>query len=360
MNTVRNRKRFDIVNYLPIILALVAVAVIVAIIVAVFSGGGNEIKKNQLLLMDISAQSNYKTFADGIVYIDGEKGELYYVDDRGEKMWGFAGAQEEMLLCTSNKSVGVFLGKKLQVINSDGTLSFSKEFEKNIADVSLGENIIAVKLNLTDEIIILNKKGDEIDRISSNVNCTNIRFGVYADNSVWVISVENSAYKPEYQISTYKYTTEKTQTVSFREDSQMIYDAVFNSNLCYIFGTERILARDCDYTGAINVDYVVNGFEVSSFGIIDKQIHVLLLGEGRLKAIGGNGVSDIALKEKINFAVVANKEYYGFSNYFMYKIKPNGKSTQYKFPVRVDKVVQGNNYVLIQSGDSLYRYGLEG
>ena len=97
-----------------------------------------------------------------------------------------------------------------------------------------------------------------------------------------------------------------------------------------------------------------------SYGIVDKNVHLLLMNGGKLKAIGEKGISDIFCEEKINYAVVANKKYYCFSNYFMYQIKPSkGKATKYRFPVRIDKVIQGGEYVLIESGENVYRFSLK-
>ena len=311
--------------------------------------------------MPFKANSTYVPFADGVVYIDREKSEIYYVDDRNEKMWGFSGTVEGMELFAGKSKVAVTVGKKLQVISLEGTLIFSKEFDKNISSVAVGEKLFAVSLSNSDDTIILNSTGEEIDRIVSQVNNTNIRFGVYSDGSVWVITVENSGYKPEYQLSTYKYDTEKTQTVTFTDDGQMMYDAIFYDKLCYIFGTEKILVRDCDYTGSVNQDYNVNGYDAEAYGVIGKNVHILLKSDGRIKAIGEKGIFDISCEEKINHAVVSSENYYGFSNYFMYKIKPsNGKTTNYRFPVRIDNVIKGGEYLFIESGESVYRYSLEG
>ncbi len=357
MNTVRTRRRFDIINYMPLIIGVVAVALIVALISVIFSSGEKEIKREWLKELPVKSTQNYKVFADGVVYIDNDLNEIYYIDDRCEKMWGFSGTTAEMVIYTSDEYVGVAVGKKLQVISKDGNLVFSKEFEKNILSVSMGKKLIAVGLSHSDDTIILNSNGEEIDRITSSVNCTNIRFGIYGESSVWVITVENAGYSPQYMLSTYKYDTEKTQTVTFEEDSQMIYNTVFDDKVCYIFGTEKIMVRDCDYTGSVNLDYTVNGFDVASYGKVNKNVHLLLINNGTLKAIGKDGIKTLSCPEKLGFGVVARNGYYGFSNYFMYTFDTNsGQSTRYRFPVRVDGLVQGNGFAIIKSGEKLFRY----
>ncbi len=359
MKVVRTKKRFDIVNYIPLILIAVAVIAIIALIFSSFSGNAKAVKKSELQLLPFTADNTYLPFADGVVYIDKSTNEIYYVDDRNEVMWGFSGAVEDMKLYAGENKIGVTVGKKLQVIDKNGSFVFSKEFDKNISAVTLSDKLIAVNLSNSDDLIILNGTGEEIDRIVSQVNGTNIRFGVYAQNSVWVITVENSGFKPEYQLFTYKYDTEKTQTVTFSDDSQMMYDAVFDDKICYIFGTERIMVRDCDYTGSVSKDYNVNGFDVVNYGKIGKNVHILLNNSGKIKAIGEKGVLNLNCEEKLNFAAIGEKHYYGFSNYFMYKFKTkDGKATKYDFPVRIDNIMQGNKYVLIQSGENIYRYSL--
>lgn len=359
MKVVRTKKRFDIVNYIPLILISVAVILIAAIIISAFSGNTKSVKKSELQLLPFTSSDTYLPFADGVVYIDKETNEVYYVDDRNEIMWGFSGAVSDMKLYAGEGKVGVTVGKKLQVIDKNGSFVFSKEFDKNISAVTLSDKLIAVNLSNSDDLIILNGTGEEIDRIVSQVNGTNIRFGVYAQNSVWVITVENSGFKPEYQLFTYKYDTEKTQTVTFSDDSQMMYDAVFDDKICYIFGTERIMVRDCDYTGSVSKDYNVNGYDVVSNGKIGKTEHILLNNSGKLKAIGEKGVIDLKCEEKLNFASIGEKSYYGFSSYFMYKFRTkDGKVTKYNFPVRIDSIMQGDKYVLIQSGENIYRYSL--
>lgn len=358
MHTIRRRKRFDIINYIPHILGVIALTLIVVLICSLFSGNIKEVKKSKLELLPFDANCAYQAFAGGAVYI--KEGQVFYVDDRNEVMWGFSGADEEMQLFAGLTKVGVTKGKKLQVINKEGTLVFTKEFSKNISGVAIGEKLIAVSLSNSDDTIILNTTGEEIDRIVSNVNSTNIRFGVYADSSVWVITVENTGLNPKYQLSTYKYDTGKTQTVTFSDDSQMMYDAVFNDNLCYILGTEKIMVRDCDYTGSVNKDYNVNGFDVIACAKVDKKVNMLLMNNGRLKAISDKGIMDLECQEKALFGAVYQKHYYAFSNYFMYKFKTkNGKVTQYRFPVRVDDLTQGDGYVIIRSGNELYRYSLD-
>ena len=359
MNVIRTRKRFDIVNYIPAILGVLAVILVIVIICISVSGNMKSVKENDLELLPFKKDSTYVPFAGGAVYIDDAKNEIYYVDDRNEVMWGFSGTVADMELYPGNNKIGVTIGKKLQVLDKDGTLVFSKEFEKNISSVAVSDRLIAVSLSNSDDTIILNGSGEEIDRIVSQVNCTNIRFGVYSEGSVWVISVENSGYRPEYQLSTYKYDTEKTQTVTFTDDSQMMYDAVFNDKICYIFGTERIMVRDCDYTGSVHRDYTVNGYDVVSWGIIDKNVNMLLNNDGSFKAIGEKGIVDLDCEEKLNFAAISEKGYYGFSSYFMYKFKvSDGKSVKYRFPIRIDNVIQGDGYVFIESGENVYRYSL--
>ena len=357
MKVIKARKRFDIVNYIPAISGLIATIIVIVVICVSVSGKDKSVKKNDLQLLPFSSACKYVPFAGGVVYIDDEKSQIFYVDDRNEVMWGFEGTVPEMELYAGENKVGVTVGKKLQVIDKSGTLVFSKEFDKNISAVTLSDKLIAVSLSNSDDTIILNGTGEEIDRIISAVNGTNIRFGVYAQNSVWVISVENSGYKPTYQLSTYKYETEKTQTVTFNDDSQMMYDAVFDDKLCYIFGTEKVMVRDCDYTGTVSKDYNANGFDVIAYGKIGKNLHMILSNAGNLKAITDKGVIELNCEEKLNFAAINDKNYYGFSNYFMYKFKPsNDKVTKYRFPVRIDNITRGDGYVLIQSGSDVYRY----
>ncbi len=361
MKVIKARKRFDIVNYIPVILCVVAVILIIVLICSLVAGKTKIVKGNDLQLLPFKSDSNYVPFAGGAVYIDNTKNQMFYVDDRNEIMWGFEGTVPEMKLYAGENKVGVTVGKKLQVIDKEGRLIFSKEFDKNISAVTLSDKIIAVSLSNSDDTIILNGTGEEIDRIISAVNGTNIRFGVYNQNSVWVISVENSGYNPEYQLSTYKYDTEKTQTVTFTDDSQMIYDAYFDDKICYIFGTNKIMVRDCDYTGSVSKDYNVNGYDVSAVGKIGKNVHMLLSNNGNIKAIGEKGVKDITCEEKLNYVAISGNNYFGFSNYFMYKIKPTkDKIIKYRFPVRIDSIVQGNGYVIIQSGQDVYRYDLKG
>ncbi|MBE7091816.1 MAG: hypothetical protein E7365_01360 [Clostridiales bacterium] len=357
MHTIRRRKRFDIINYIPYVIGFIAVVLIIVLICVSSSGSIKEVKKNKLDLMPFSAESVFKPFAQGAVYV--LEGNIYYVDDRNEIMWGFSGASDDMQLFTGATKIGVTLGKKLQLINKEGTLVFTKEFSKNISSVAIGEKLIAVSLSNSDDTIILNSTGEEIDRITSNVNSTNIRFGVYEDSSVWVITVENTGLNPTYQLSTYKYDSGKTQTVAFSDDSQMMYDSVFNNNIAYIFGTEKIMLRDCDYTGSVNKDYNVNGYDVIACAKVDKKVNMLLMNNGRIKAINEKGITDLECEEKVLFGAVYQKHYFAFSNYFMYKYKAkNSKVTKYKFPVRIDDIIHGEGYVLVCSGNEVYRYSL--
>ncbi len=357
MNTVRTRKRFDIADYLPYFIGVVSIVLIVALLSLAFRRDVKKINFSKLKAMPFSAESVFEPFAGGAVYIDNSDNCLYYVDDRGEKMWGFSGTTEDMKLYTSESRIAVTVGKKLQVINKEGNLVFSKEFEKTISDVAIGEKIMAVKLSHSDDTTVLNGTGEEIDRIVSNTNCTNIRFGTYSQGSIWVLTVENSGISPIFRLSTYKYENEKTQMVSFTEDNQMIYNAVFNGNLCYIFGTDKIMIRDCDYTGAVNLDYTANGYDVIATGLIKGNVNILMLNNGNLKSVTDKQVRDIPCEEKICFGAISSKGYYCFSNYFMYKFNDkNAKYKKYRFPVRVDNIVQGNGYVLVESENNVYRF----
>lgn len=359
MRQVRTRKRFDIVDYLPAIMGIIGVAMITVLLVLIFHTDIKTVKKSSLKAMPFSVDSTFVPFAGGAVFINNAESRLYYVDDRGEIMWGFAGTTEDMKIYASVSRAAVTTGKKLQVVNKEGALVFSKEFDKAISGIALGEKLTAVALSHSDDTIILNSAGEEIDRIASNSDCTNIRFGVYGTDSVWVITAETSGYSPVFQLSTYKYENEKTQTVTFDTDNQMMYDAVFCENLCYIFGTEKIMVRDCDYTGAVNNDYNANGYDVVASGIISGKMHILLMNNGNLKAIGEKAVKDVSCEEKIKCAAVSQKGYFGFSEYFMYKFNPkNGNYTKYRFPVKVDGLIQGNGYVFINSGSTVYRFDI--
>ncbi len=359
MRTLRTRKRFDIIDYIPFISAAVAIIVILSLIMLFVPDKVKSIADNELKALPIEKDYIYKVFGNGIAYIDPESGNLYYLDDRNEIMWGYSGADGNMKLYTCDTRIGIAEGKKLQVISKDGQHVFSKEFDRNIFDVAMGDKLIAVSLSHSDDTIILNSTGEEIDRITSNSNCTNIRFGVYSGGSVWVITVENSGYSPEYRLSTYKYDTGKTQTVTFEDDSQMMYDAAFDEKLCYIFGTERIMVRDCDYTGTVNYDYNVNGYDVISKGMSDKTMHILLLNNGYLKAISGRKVNNLQCPEKVMYAYVSEKHYYAFSNFFMYCFEPkSGKQIKYRFPMKIDGFTAGNGFAVIESDGFLYRYNI--
>ncbi len=359
-NNRKMRKRFDIVNFMPYILGIIALAVIAAIVAAVFSSKDRKVNNSALIKLPGGANENFVAFNGGIAYIDASSGNLYFVDDRGETMWGFSGASEGMKMYPGKTRLGVSLGKKLQVLNSAGTLAFSKEFERNISFVAMGEKLIAVNLSDSDDTVILNSTGEIIDSISSATGSTNIKFGVFGEgNSVWVISVENSGYVPKYMLSTYKYDTEKKQTVTFEVDDQMIYNAVFAGNVCYILGTEKIMLRDCDYTGSVNTDYTVNGYDVISYNLIGKKLNLLLLNNGYLKGINETGITDFPCQESLITAFVSKKNYYGFSSYFMYKINPkNKKCTAYRFPIKIEEVVHGDGYAVIKSDNVMYLYNI--
>lgn len=357
MQNVRTRRKFDIVNYLPYLLIILAIVLIIVFLTALLPGKEKSVGKKQLTAMAIPAGCRYWPFAGGAVFLSDEESQLCCLDDRGELIWGFSGTVPEMNVVTGRNRLGVTVGRKLQVIDSAGTLAFSTEFEKPIAAVAMGEKLIAVSLTHSDEILILNSTGREIDRITSSSDCTIIRFGVYGDNSVWVITVAAAGFQPKYQLSTYKYDNGKTQTVTFEDDSQMMYDAVFDDKLCYIFGTQKLMVRDCDYTGVVNEDFVVNGFDAAAAGKINKNVAILLKNGSSVKAITNGTVRDIVCEEPLKFTLVAGQNYYGFSEYRMYQMHPDsGKSEGYHFPVRVDDVTPGDGYCLILSGDTVYRF----
>lgn len=354
MQRVRLKRRFDIARFLPAIIAVVLIAVIVAIVAFATTKREGKIKMRELTRVDANVEC-FVPFLSGVATIDGEN--IYYIDDRNEKMWGFSGATEDMKLYAGAERLGVAAGKKLQIISQDGKLAFSKEFEKNISSVVIGKKLIAVNLSNSDDMIILNSTGEEVDRIASEINGTNIRCGVFDDGGVWVITVENSGYVPKYYLSTYRYDTEKKQTITFEVDDQMMYNAVFDNDVCYIFGSEDIMVRDCNYTDTVKLDYSVNGFDVVDYKKIGKNLNMLLLNNGNLKAINGAGLKDYFIEEKVQWAHVSNKNYYAFNRYFMYKIKPSSaKYSVYKFPVAVEDLINANDYVLIVSDGVLYRY----
>jgi len=355
---VKQHKNFDIITIMPYILIAVALILTVVILtVTIASKKSKQLDNDKLTPLNVSADSDYILLGDGIAYIDG--GNVYYVDDRGELMWGYSGVVELSQMVSSKNHLGMFVGKKLQVISVSGASVFSKEFDSNISSVAMGEKLIVIKLSDSDDTVILNYTGEEIDRITSGTNCTNIRYGVYGESSVWVITVENSGFAPQYMLSTYKYDSGKTQTITFQDDSQMIYNASFSDNLCYIIGTERIMVRDCDYTGSVNYDYNVNGYDVVSSGIIGKSLHMLLINNGIVKAIGNKNSFNLACPEELSFAVVSKKYYYGFSKYFMYRFSVDGKKcVRYGFPLRIDNLVSANGYCIIESDGMLYRMNI--
>ena len=359
MELFKARKRFDIVHYVPFLLGAAAVILVAALLVLLWPRGERSVSRSAVKELPVPVDATYAVFESGIVYIDKSAGALYYMDDRMETMWGFSGTTDDMRLYTGAGRVGVAGAKKLQVIDKDGNLVFTKEFERAILDVAMGEKLIAVRLSQSDETILLNTTGEEIDRIISGSNETIIRFGVYATGSVWVITVENAGYAPVYRLSTYKYEKEKTQTANFEEDGQMIYNAAFDDNLCYLFGTGTILVRDCDYTDSVHKDYTVNGFDVADYGMQGKKLHLLLLGSGRLKAISDSGVKDFSCPEELLGAALSKSYYYGFSSYYLYRISPqSGQCTTYRFPLRVDALINGNGFVLVESDGKLFYYAL--
>lgn len=360
MLNVRPRKKFDIVNYLPYVTILVIVILVVVLLAAILPGKDKAVKMKQLQEIKIPVGCRYWPFAGGAVYVDENEQQLCCFDDRGELIWGFSGVVKDMNVVTGKNKIGVTVGRKLQVIDNTGNLVISTEFARPIASAALGEKLVAVSLTHSDEILILNTTGKEIDRITSSSDSTIIRFGVYGDNSVWVITVDDAGYSPRYQLSTYKYDAAKTQTVTFEDDSQMMYDAFFDEKICYIFGTQKLMVRDCDYTGMVNEDFVVNGFDVVAKGRIGKNTAILLKNERAAMAISNGKTKEIVCEEPLNALLVAGQNYYGFSEYRMYRIHPDsGKSEGFRFPVRIDDVAQGDGYCLIRSGEKIYRFAPE-
>lgn len=356
MQRFRIKRRFDIANYIPAIIAVVLIGVIIAVIAFATTKREGKVKISEFTRLDVNIE-RFVPFLSGVATIEGEN--IYYVDDRNEKMWGFSGATEDMILYAGSERLGVSAGRKLQVLSADGKLAFSKEFEKNISSVVIGKKLIAVNLSGSDDMIIVNSTGEEVDRIASEVNGTNIRCGVFDDGGIWVITIENSGYTPKYHLSTYRYDTEKKQTITFEVDDQMMYNAVFDGNLCYIFGSEDIMVRDCNYTDSVKFDYSVNGFDVVDYKKIGKNINMLLLNNGNLKAINASGLKDYYIEEKISWAHISSKNYYGFNKYFMYKIKPSTtKYSVYKLPLAIDEMINAGEYVLIMSGGQLYHYAV--
>ena len=360
MLNVRTRKKFDIVNYLPYFLVLLIAVILAVFLFRLLPGKEKTVSMKQLQEIKIPDGCRCWPFAGGAVYLDETEQQLCCFDDRGELIWGFSGVVKDMNVVTGKNRIGVTVGRKLQVIDSNGTLTFSTEFARPIASAALGEKLTAVSLTHSDEILILNGTGKELDRITSSSDSTIIRFGVYGDNSVWVINVENAGFTPRYQLSTYKYDVGKTQTVTFEDDSQMMYDALFDDKICYIFGTQKLMVRDCDYTGLVNEDYVVNGFDVAAKGKIGKNVAILLQNGDDTMAISGGKAKEIVCEEPLNDLLVGSQYYYGFSEYRMYRIHPDtGKSEGYRFPVRIDEVTQGDGYCLIRSGEKVYRFAPE-
>ena len=178
MQRVKRRKRFDLLNYLPFLIGAIGIFVVIILLSVIFGGREKSVKLSDFKQLPIHAESNFTVFAGGIAYIDDTQNCIYYLDDRGEIMWGFSGTVDGMVLYAGETKLGVAVGKKLQVINQEGILEFSKEFEHSIATVAMGEKLIAVSLSSSDDTIILNSTGEEIDRITSSSNFTNIRFGV--------------------------------------------------------------------------------------------------------------------------------------------------------------------------------------
>ena len=170
MQRVKKRKRFDLLNYLPFLIGAIVILLVIVLLTVVFGRSEKSIKLSDFKLLPIHAESNFTVFAGGIAYIDDTENCIYYLDDRGEVMWGFSGTVDGMALYAGETKLGVCVGKKLQVINQEGILEFSKEFENSIAAVAMGEKLIAVSLSSSDDTIILNSTGEEIDRITSNSN----------------------------------------------------------------------------------------------------------------------------------------------------------------------------------------------
>jgi len=364
----RPRKRIH-VSPLAVFAALVAVVLLILYVTGVFSGGAlRRFSKKDVLLLPMKSTDIFVPFQEGVVYVDTANSELLALAADGKIRWGFKNATEDMTLHAAENRLGVVVSKKLQMLSAEGTLLYSKTFERPIDQIAVSDNLTVLALRPLEDVhtlTVLDSTGEILGTLAETTGQTILNFGIFGDaSSVWVISADTSSTSPSYRFSTYKYDPKKSITAGFEDKDQMLYAPVFSKNYIYLCGTSDIL--EADYEGKVQNRRPVNGYQLIASGESGSETSMVLQKleqDGTLSAqikeimvLSEKKDGSLVLPESALSVQVGTKYLYAFSNYNLYQIKQKDLSYHiYTLPVKADSIIScEGNEALVVSGEKVY------
>lgn len=328
--------------------------------------------KKELVQLSIPTSAQAVPFAGGTAYLNAAEGKLFYLNAKGNPLWGFEGAVDGMRLVAGHNSLAAYISTKLQMISKDGALLFSKTYDYPIQKLAMGNDIYVILQmpeGTVSNLLVLNSKGEVIDTLTEQTNQRLLDFGTFGNNGIWVITVDTGGISPEYKFSTYRYDPQKRITVSHNESGQIIYRPVFGENTISLVCSDEIIA--IDYTGKEQRRTRVNGYEYLASSSGSKAEDVLL---AKLDA-AGNRIPDfdellcvnsqgqafkLNVNEPVVSAAVTKEYYYIFTKYKILRYdKKKLKVKEYIVPEPVNGVVgENDNHILLFCNKAVYNLAL--
>lgn len=366
---IRRRRKRNILKKW-IIPGILIAAAIVAVCVLIFRPRPYQRFGSELSRLAIDASSQICPFSSGAAYISAGEQTLHCIGAKGESLWGFTNAADEMHMASSSQRLAVYISTKLQMLDNTGAKLFTANYEYPIQAMEVGDTVSAL-LQYTGEsarqILVISNNGQTLDTLTEPVGQNILNFGVFGENGsgVWVITIDHSSITPSYKFFTYRYDGQKKITVSYTDEGQALYKPIFYSSSIALIGSTDVIG--IDYTGKVLYRTRANGYEMDqkSTGtdiLLKKSGTDGQRSNGRpeLLCIAHDGASiRLFADQEILGAYSTEKYYYLFTanNMFRYSKRGMDKVT-FTLPEIITEIIPADGYILLK-GESYYRLEID-
>ena len=371
MITYKSRRRIRRLIKNWTIFSICFVIALSVALVFIFSPKSYARLDGKITLTDIDPNHYLIPFEEGCAYIDSKngEGEIYYVNNDNELLWGYKGEIDQLKTRASTKRLAVFGSSKLQMLASSGEYLYSKTYDYPIQDLRISNNVCILYQvhGAKDFLTVIDGQGEIIDTIVQQDNEIFLSYGVFStdETSIWIITANTSGIKPFYRFTTYRYEDTKHITVSYSEYNQIIYAPIFLEKKISLLGSHEVI--NIDYSGKVLSRTRCVGYENKENNYSNNS-NVLLLSsvensessKQKVLCILDSGISYFIEENMPIIATAVTKKYiYVFSSAYMYRydIKSLYKTT-YPLPESINSI-KVNGYICYLSGNSVHRLILD-
>lgn len=356
----RGRRRHQ--DKLGLIAIILAISVVLGLgiwwIVSAATSGINPKELN------FTSDMSYHATEDSIYYISEQK--LSCVDYANNEKWTLELPLSGASVKASSSLVAIFSDSVVVVYSNTGEQLFTKEFYGKIANVSCGQDYVAVMnedTSGTSKIVMLNKKGEEVTTYDFSGKFI-VDFAFTSANAFYIYTIDSGAVVPVARVMSYNGDLANTGNIAI--EGQLLQRVIFLKDTLYMVGTNHLMQMD--YIGTKQSEKLIYGWEFAD-SYVDKNENTRILFIPGGEDAGQKNISNVRYVEpggKDLFvqmpsstikASLGRDKFYAFTPTMIRTYNADGTATgDYEVPITAEKYepLPSKQHALLFAQDKVY------